>query len=128
MDEAERLAREAGDGFEAARGPANPETLSARETLGIVLQNLGRLSEAEVLFADLVEVAGVAGRLKRAAVFRLRLGKCLVAQERRDEAEPVLVAAHAELLVLLGDGADATREAARALAELRETAARSSTD
>jgi predicted Ser/Thr protein kinase len=103
-----------------AKLPAgHSSTLSTLAELGEALTDDGQAADAETFLREAVEgrrgAKGATGaRFARAAE---ALGRCLIAQERREEAESVLLESQSAWAAVNGESEAAAR-AARALAEL----------
>jgi tetratricopeptide (TPR) repeat protein/predicted Ser/Thr protein kinase len=120
--EAEVIMREVVDGTRAAYGEENPQTLMMMNNLGLLLIQVGKLDEAEELLMTNVELADRAappGHWFREAV-RVSYGECLLAQQRFERAESVLLGCYQRLSESMGAEHFRTRGAVDDLVKLYE--------
>jgi len=120
-DEAERVALEALELQRKLQGDDSAAVRSTLLTLANIQQAAGKLSEAEATYREVVQRADAlpenhTGRWTA----RTALGDFLSSTGKLDEAERLLLAAHAELESRAGAEHPATRQAARFLANLYE--------
>ncbi len=99
VEEAGRMFREVAEGMRRTAGPSAPGTLEAEANLVLYLVNTGSAAEAESLARGALERGREAldARSMDLVVLLMRHAVTLLAQDRLDEAEPLLREAHAVL-------------------------------
>lgn len=123
QDEGIRLCKEALDRTLASRGEKSYDALIRMNNYGAMLGKMQRHEEAEALLRRVVELSSPQGGVLQEgawqhSLFKITLGNCLVAAGKFEEAEKLLLDAHAHSTRVFGQAHPQSRRAASGLADL----------